>query len=148
MEIGSKILKLLQEQVSYYVSMKDAVARQTAYIEVMDVARLTSGSSEVRGLMRKIRDQEASLTPLRQSWGSLGSDRPVREKREMAGLVSTIRELIGEIQEVKDRNTSMIKQSMGKTRKQMADLNSQSKAARAYFHRRPEQAARFVDKAQ
>jgi len=147
MELGSKILKLLHEQVSHYVNMKDAVQKQTAYIEAMDVARLTSGSSEVRGLMRKIRDLEVSLTPLRHSWGSLGSDRPVVEKRAMDEVVDKIRELIGEIQEVKDRNASMIKQSMVDVRKQLTDLNSQSKAVRAYFQRRPGQAARFVDKA-
>ena len=96
--------------------------------------------------MRKIRDAEADLRPLRQSWSSLGHDRPPAEQREIDALVASIRELIVEIQETKNRNADLLKGAMDRVRKQMAGLNSQAKAAQAY-RPRPARAARFVDKA-
>ena len=145
MKIGREILKILKAQLGHYRSMGQAVSKQTAYIEAMDVGGLTTGTSEVRGLMRKIRDLEATLRPLRQGWTALGLDRPVAEKREIETVVASIRGLIAEVQEVKDRNAGLLKRSMGGVRKQMTGLNVQSKATRAYY-RQPPQAARFIDK--
>ena len=145
METGREIAKLLKVQVGHYRSMKQAVEKQTAYIDAMDVGGLTAGACEVRGLMRKIRDLDAGLRPLRQSWSTLGIDRPAPERREIEALIASIRMLITEIQEVKNQNTSLLTRSMERFRKQMAGLNTQSRAARAY-HRRPAQAARFVDR--
>ena len=144
--VGREILELLRLQQGHYGALKQAVEKQTAHIEATDIGRLTSGTSEVRGLMRKIRDAEADLRPLRQSWSSLGHDRPPAEQREIDALVASIRELIVEIQETKNRNADLLKGAMDRVRKQMAGLNSQAKAAQAY-RPRPARAARFVDKA-
>jgi len=144
--IGQDILRLLNLQQGYYVALKQAIQRQTVYIEAMDTGRLTAGTSEVRGVMRKIRDVEARLRPLRQSWGTLGIDRPAPERREIDALSASMRALITEIQDTKEHNENLLEAGMRQVRKQMAGLNSHSKAAQAYF-RRPAQAARFVDKA-
>lgn len=144
--IGQDIVTLLNLQQGHYVALKQAVQRQTAYIETLDTGRLTTGTSEVRGLMRKIRDVEARLRPLRQSWGILGIDRPVPERREIDALSASMRTLITEIQEAKEHNADLLETGMRQVRKQMAGLNSHSRAAQAYFPR-PTQAARFVDKA-
>ena len=145
MDTGREILKLLKAQQEHYLALKQAVQKQTTHIEAVDIGGLTAGTSEVRGLMRKIRDTEVALRPLRQSWSTLGIDRSPSERREIHTIIASIRAHILEIQEVKDRNTSLLSRSMDKIRKQMAGLNSQSKAARAYY-RRPTQAARFIDK--
>ena len=145
MDTGREILKLLKAQQDHYLALKQAVQKQTTHIEAVDIGRLTAGTSEARGLMRKIRDLEAALRPLRQSWSTLSVDGPPSERREIHTIIASIRGHILEIQEVKDRNTSLLSRSMEAVRKQMAGLNSQSKAARAYY-RRPTQPARFIDK--
>ena len=56
--VGQEIIELLRLQQGHYNALKQAVEKQTAHIEATDIGRLTSGTFEVRGLMRKIRDVE------------------------------------------------------------------------------------------
>ena len=146
-EVGQKIMLLLESQVAHYQSMKQAIEKQSAYIEVMDIGGLTAGTAETRALMRKIRDLEAELRPLRQSWKNLGLDRPVNEKRKIDLQVAQIRALIEAIQEKKDENKAHLEQSMEALRSQMTGLNTSTQAAQAYHRRSPSSApARFIDK--
>ena len=96
--------------------------------------------------MRKIRDLEASLRPLRQSWNSRAVDRGSGEQQEVESLIASIRESIVGIQEVRGRNETMLKTALGDVRAEMNGLKSRSRAAKAYQSpaRRPQ--ARFVDK--
>ena len=146
-EIGQKIAALLETQQGHYLSMKQAVEKQRAYIEAMDIGGLTVGTAETRSLMRKIRDLEAELRPLRQSWQNLGLDRPVTEKRAIDGLVQEIRGLIESIQEAKDENQTLLERSMEEVRAQMTGLKTRTRASQAY-HQRPgaPTTARFVDR--
>ena len=146
-EVGKKIMLLLESQAVHYQSMKQAVEKQATYIEALDVGGLTGGASETRALMRKIRDLEAELRPLRQSWTNFGLDRPVHEKRKIDGLVDQIRSTIESIQITKNENKVHLEQSMDQLRSQMTGLKASTQAARAY-HRRPQRVpvARFIDK--
>ena len=146
MKTGKEIASRLKDQLGHYVAMRLAVERQTGFIRAKDVGGLVSGATEVRGLMRKIRDLEASLRPLRQTWMSRAVDRPVNEQQEIEDLISSIRENIEAIQGLKDENESLLKEAMAETKKEMAGLRSQSQAARAYQGRQPDRHARFVDK--
>jgi len=145
-EVGQKIMLLLESQVGHYQSMKQALEKQAAYIEAMDIGGLTAGASETRALMRKIRDLEADLRPLRQSWRDLDWDRPVNEKRKIDALVDEIRALIESIQKIKDENKTNLEQSMEQLRAQMTGLKTSTQATQAY-HRRPATGspARFID---
>ena len=144
-ETGRKILALLEAQLGHYRAMKHAVEKQGTYIEVGDIGGLTTGTAEVRGVMRKIRDLEVDLRPLRQSWQNLGLDRPLVEKRQVDACVGKIRTQIEEIQAIKDGNAAMLERSMDVLRKEMTGFKSRSKATRAYY-RRPAPAARFIDR--
>ena len=144
MDVGKAIIEHLRAQEAHYLSIKLAVEKQTGFITAMDVGRLTSGTSEVRGLMHKVKDLETALRPLRQSWSNLGIDRPSADQREIESQIASIRGLIGDIQVAKDRNTSLLGQSMEKVREQMVGLNSRSSAARAYHVEKP-RPARFID---
>ena len=146
MEVGKAIIRHLRAQEGHYLSIKQAVEKQTGFITAMDTGRLTSGTTEVRGLMRKVRDLELTLRPLRQSWATMGIDRSMTEQREIESQIASIRGLIGAIQEAKERNTSLLVGSMDKVRGQMVGLNSRSSAARAYHSEKPQAAARFIDK--
>lgn len=147
-DVGQKIKTLLETQVKHYCAMKQAVEKQTAYIEALDIGGLTAGTSETRALMRKIRDLEAELRPLRQSWNNLGLDRPVVEKRQIDALIEDIRALITTIQQVKDHNQGLLERSMGQVRQEMTGLRKRKKIAHAYQSKPRLQAqARFIDRA-
>ena len=143
---GQEIVARLKTQLGHYLAMKQAVERQTGFIQAQDVGGLTSGTSEVRALMRKIRDLEASLRPFKQSWNSRAVDHAADEKLQIDDLVSSIRENIEAIQGIRDRNETLLKEAMGQTRSEINGLKSQSKAARAYRGRSENRQARFVDK--
>lgn len=146
-DVGQKIKAMLEAQVAHYRAMKQAVEKQTAYIEAMDIGGLTAGTSETRSLMRKIRDIEAELRPLRQSWNNLGLDRPVIEKRQIDSLIGDIRGLIGSIQETKDHNQSLLERSMRDVQQEMAGVKKRKKISNAYYQRpRVTTPARFIDK--
>ena len=146
MKTGQEIVAKLKAQLGHYLAMKQAVERQTAFIQARDIGGLTSGTTEVRGLMRKIRDLEASLRPFKQSWNSRAVDQAPGEKLQIETLVSSIREHIEAIQELRDTNQALLKEAMGKAKDEMSGLRSQSSAARAYQGRPVERQARFVDK--
>jgi len=145
-DAGQKIKTLLDSQLGYYRAMKLAVEKQTAYIEAMDIGGLTAGTSETRSLMRKIRDIEATLRPLRQSWNNLGIDRPVVEKRLIDDVIVDIRALIESIQSVKDHNQTLLERSMEEVRQQMTGLKKRQQMSKAY-QPKPQVAAsaRFID---
>ena len=147
MNTGNQINTFLETQLEHYESMKHVVEKQTQFIEVMDIGGLTVGTSEVRGLMRKIRDIEAALRPHRQGWRNLGLDQPVKEKRRMDELAYAIRAQIEQIQEIKDHNELLLEKSMEGVRKQMTGLKTGAQATRAYVKRTPiAPAARFIDR--
>jgi ABC-type phosphate transport system auxiliary subunit len=146
MHTGQEIIDRLRTQLGHYRAMKLAVDRQTSFIQVRDVGGLTAGASEVRGLMRKIRDLDVSLRPLRQSWRSKAVDRASSEQQEIETLISTIRERIEAIQAVRDRNEALLKDALGKAQTEMNGLRSQSRAARASQNRTARRPARFLDK--
>jgi len=145
-DVGQKIKALLDTQLGHYRVMKQAVEKQTAYIEAMDIGGLTAGTSETRSLMRKIRDLEAELRPLRQSWNNLGLDRPVIEKRQIDGVIDEIRELIESIQTVKNYNQTLLERSMDGVRQQMTGLKKQKQISKAYQPKPQAVAARFIDR--
>ena len=132
METGQELIKRLTVQQSQYGALKDAVTRQSAHIRAMDVGGLTTDMTEIRSLMRKVRDLEADLRPLRQSWHSLGLDRSPSERREVDDIVDAIRETVDEIQALKGENETLLKARMGDLRKEMAGVQTQGRAARAY----------------
>ncbi|MFT5366215.1 MAG: hypothetical protein ACI8V2_001162 [Candidatus Latescibacterota bacterium] len=147
--VGQKINTLLNTQFGHYRSMKQAVEKQTAYIEAMDIGGLTAGASETRSLMRKIRDLEAELRPLRQGWNNLGWDRPVMEKRLIDGIIDEIRAMIEEIQTVKNYNQTMLERSMEGVRQQITGLKKQTQVSKAYQPRpRVATPARFIDRSE
>jgi len=148
METGQEILKVLKKQRGHYVAMGEAVDKQTAQIEAMDIGGLAAGASEVRGLMRKIRDIEAGFRPLRQSWGARTVSRPSSEQDAIETIVEEIKDLISDIQKTKDRNSTLLKKRMSSLKAQMTGLQTQAKAARAYGAplAPKETAARFIDK--
>lgn len=146
MKTGKEIVERLKTQLGHYADMEAAVERQTGFIQARDIAGLAAGASEVRGLMRKIRDLDASLRPLKQSWNSRAVDRGAEERQEIDGLITSIRQRIEAIQALKDRNETLLKEAMGKVRSEMTGLRSQSRAARAYQGRGGRRPARFVDK--
>ena len=65
MDTGKELIRMLVEQKDHYDALKHVVVRQATHIETMDVGKLASDTAEVRGLMRKVRDLEASIRPLR-----------------------------------------------------------------------------------
>ena len=144
-DVGQKIKALLDAQFGHYFVMKKVVEKQTAYIEAMDIGGLTAGASETRSLMRKIRDLEAELRPLRQSWNNLGLDRPVMEKRQIDGVIDEIRDIIASIQAVKDHNQTLLERSMGGVRQEMTGLKKRKQISKAYHPRPKVAAARFID---
>jgi hypothetical protein len=145
-DAGQKIKTLLDTQLGYYQAMKLAVEKQTAYIEAMDIGGLTAGASETRSLMRKIRDIEATLRPLRQSWNNLGMDRLVVVKRQIDDIIVDIRTLIESIQTVKNHNQVILERSMEDVRQQMTGIKKRQKISKAY-QPKPQVAApaRFID---
>ncbi|MGA1197548.1 MAG: flagellar export chaperone FlgN [Candidatus Latescibacterota bacterium] len=146
-DAGQKIEALLEAQLKYYRAMKLAVEKQTAYIEAMDIGGLTTGTSETRALMRKVRDLEAELRPLRQSWNNLGLDRPVIEKRRIDGLIDEMRSLLESIQVLKDHNQSLLERSMEDVRQQLSGLKKRKQMSNAYQPKpRMATAARFIDR--
>jgi len=137
METGQELIKRLTVQQGQYQALKDAVMRQATHIHAMDVAGLTTDMTEIRSLMRKVRDLEAGLRPMRQSWHSLGLDRMPSERREVDDLVDGIRETVEEIQTIKGENEVLLKSRMGDLRKEMSGLQTQGKAALAYQGPKP-----------
>ena len=133
MDTGKELVKLLEAQKRHYRALKDVVVRQTTHIEAMDVGALASDTAEVRGLMRKVRDMEVSIRPLRQSWGTMGLDRAPADRRRVETVVGAVRSTVEEIQEIKDRNATMLQDRMVDLKKQMAGLEHQGKAAHAYY---------------
>ena len=81
--------------------------------------------------MRKIRDLEAELRPLRQSWNNLGLDRPVMEKRQIDGVIDEIREMIASIQTVKNHNQALLERSMDGVRQEMTGLKKRKQISNA-----------------
>ena len=150
METGQELITRLVCQRSQYDALKEAVMRQTSHIQVLNVEGLTTDLTEIRSLMRKVRDLEADLRPLRQSWHSLGLDRDPAERREVDQLVEGIRETVEEIQTVKSENETILKSRTADLRKEMSSLQAQGKAAIAYQGPNPaeraSQSSRFVDK--
>jgi hypothetical protein len=148
-DLGQKIRILLDKQLGHYNAMNQAVEKQTAYIEAMDVGGLTAGASETRSLMRKINDLEAELRPLRQSWNNLGMNRPVLEKRLIDRVIESMRVEIESIQAVKNRNQAMLEKSMGSVRQQLTGLKKRKQVSNAYKPREKSMAsARFVDRSE
>jgi hypothetical protein len=149
MTTGQEILKQLRSQQGHYLALKAAIVKQTGHIEEGDIDGLTAGTSEVRGLMRQIRDGESRLRPLKQSWANLDLDKPVLEKREISSMIASIRDSITEIQEIKDQNKERLEAGMVRVKKEMTERKTQSKAVRAYRsqgHKQLDQPARFIDK--
>ena len=146
-DVGMQIKALLDKQLTHYRAMKQVVERQTGYIEAMDIGGLTASTAETRALMRKIRDIEADLRPLRQGWNNLGLDRPVVIKRQIDAQIEELRELIEGVQAAKDRNKAMLERSMEDVRKQMTGLKLRKHASQAYRGRpAAKPAARFIDR--
>lgn len=133
MDTGKELVKLLEAQKRHYSALKDVVVRQTTHIEAMDVGKLASDTAEVRDLMRKVRDMEVSIRPLRQSWGNMGLDRDPSDRRSVDTVVGAVRSTVEEIQEIKAHNATMLQERMGDLKKQMAGLQHQGKAAHAYY---------------
>ena len=131
-DTGKEIVKVLDRQRLHYVAMRDVVDRQTAHIRAMDIGRLAAGASEVRGLMRKIRDLETEFRPLRQTWGAKAVSRPASEQEAIEALVGEIKGLIGDIQVSRDGNAALLNEKMTGLKAQMAGLQTQSSVARAY----------------
>lgn len=150
LETGQELIKRLTVQQNHYGALKAAVTRQSAHIRAMDVAGLTTDMTEIRSLMRKVRDLEADLRPLRQSWHSLGLDRSPTERREVDDLVEGIRETVDEIQTLKTENETLLKARMGDLRKEMAGVQTQGNAARAYQNPKGPEVkapkAKFIDR--
>ena len=150
METGQELIKRLTVQQKHYGDLKEAVVRQSTHIRAMDVAGLTTDMTEIRSLMRKVRDLEAGLRPLRQSWHSLGLDRMPSERREVDDLVDGIRDRVEEIQELKGENETLLKARMGDLRKEMSGVQTQGKAALAYQGTKPADRgpapAKFIDR--
>ena len=150
METGQELIKRLKVQQDHYGALRDVVTRQTTHIKDSDVAGLTTDMAEIRALMRKVRDMEAGLRPLRQSWHSLGLDRGHSERQEVDDLVSAIRETVDEIQSLKGENETLLKSRMGDIKKEMAEVRTQGKAAIAYQGPRSAERsappARFIDR--
>ncbi len=132
METGQELIRRLTRQQDQYLALKDAVTRQAGNIRVMDVGGLTTDMTEIRSLMRKVRDLEADLRPLRQSWHSLGLDRDPSERRAVDTLVDSIRNAVEEIQTAKGENETLLKTRMGDLRKEMSGVQTQGRAALAY----------------
>lgn len=132
MDTGQELIGRLQRQKEQYLGLKEAVTRQAVHIKAVDVAGMATDMTEIRSLMRKIRDMEADLRPLRQSWHSLGLDRDPAERRRVDDLVDEIRQIVEAIQAVKAENETLLKARMGGLRKEMTGLNTQGKAALAY----------------
>lgn len=149
METGKELAKALEVQKVQYGALRQAMERQTTHIEALDVAGLTTDTAEIRGLMRKVRDVEASLRPLRQSWSTMGLDRDPEEKREVDAMIESVRGTIGDIQGIKDQNAKMLQERMSDIRAQMAELQTQGKAAQAYYgpNEGARASARFIDQA-
>ena len=116
----------------------------------MDIGGLTTDMAEIRSMMRKVKDLEVDLRPLRQSWHSLGLDRAPAERRGVDTLVDSIRSIVDEIQTSKDETATLLKARMGDLRKEMAGLQTKSKAALAYqgpkSTGRATNAAKFIDR--
>ncbi|HAA75291.1 TPA: hypothetical protein DCE37_09245 [Candidatus Latescibacteria bacterium] len=150
MDTGQNLIARLNIQQDQYLALKDAVTRQATHIRAMDVAGLTTDMAETRSLMRKVRDLEADLRPLRQSWHSLGLDREPSERRVVDELVDNIRETVEEIQAIKAENETLLKSRMGDLRKEMSGLQTQGKAALAYqgpkSTERAAPPAKFIDR--
>ena len=148
MDTAKEILKVLGSQREHYVAMREAIDKQTAYIEAMDIGRLTAGASQVRSLMRKIRDLDARFRPLRQSWTARSVERLPSREEAIDLAVTEIKSLIGSIQESRDRNATLLKQNMSRLKVQMTGLETQAKAALAYGGKAApkEPPARFIDK--
>tara|TARA_Y100000588_G_scaffold350741_1_gene402071 strand:+ start:87 stop:542 length:456 start_codon:yes stop_codon:yes gene_type:complete len=150
MDTGKELIRMLAEQKDHYDALKHVVVRQATHIETMDVGKLASDTAEVRGLMRKVRDLDASIRPLRQSWGNMGLDRDPADRRDVESVVGEVRGVVEEIQEIKDRNATMLQERMGDLRKQMAGLQTQGKAAHAYYGPRKSGGippSKFIDQA-
>ena len=150
METGQELIKRLTRQESQYLALKEAVIRQATHIRAVNVGGLTTDMAEIRSLMRKVRDLEADLRPLRQTWHSLGLDRSPIERRGVEALVDSIREIVDEIQTAKGENETLLKSRMGDLRKEMSGLQTQGKAALAYQGTKPTEraahAAKFIDR--
>ncbi len=150
METGQELIKRLTIQESQYRALKDAVTRQATHIRAMDIGGLTTDMAEIRSLMRKVKDLEVDLRPLRQSWHSLGLDRLPIERRGVEALVDGIREIVDEIQAAKGKNETLLKARMGDLRKEMSGLQTQGNAALAYQGRKPAERAapkpKFIDR--
>ena len=150
METGQELIKRLTVQHNHYGALKDAVTRQSAHIRAMDVVGLTTDMTEIRSLMKKVRDLEAGLRPLRQSWYSLGLDRSPAERRSVDELAERIRDKVEEIQSLKGENETLLKARMGDLRKEMSGVQTQGKAALAYQGSKPAERganpSRFIDR--
>ncbi|MEE2753915.1 MAG: flagellar export chaperone FlgN [Candidatus Latescibacterota bacterium] len=150
MEIGQELIERLTRQEGQYASLKEALMRQATHIRAMDIGGLTTDTTEIRSLMRKVKNLEADLRPLRQSWHSLGLDRLPVERREVDDLVGNIREFVEEIQTVKGENETLLTSHMAGIRKEMTGVQTQGKAALAYQGPRPTElaksGAKFIDR--
>lgn len=133
------------DQQVHFLLMLQAVKKQTSNIEEMEIGGIVTMTSELRSLMKKIRDIEAKLRPLQQKWLKLDENCWATENQKIDKTVSTIRDLISQVQVVKDKNKNLLKQSIDGVRKQLTGLNAHSKVTRAYYRQLP-QNARFIDK--
>lgn len=133
------------DQQVHFLLMLQAVKKQTSNIEEMEIGGIVTTTSELRSLMKKIRDIEAKLRPLQQKWLKLDENCWATENQKIDKIVSTIRDLISQVQVVKDKNKNLLKQSIDGVRKQLTGLNAHSKVTRAYYPQLP-QNARFIDK--
>ena len=145
-EAADEIIQHLKSQQIHYEAMRAAVEMQTGFIQSRDVGGLIAGTAEVRGIMRKIRDLEAKLRPLRQTWSTLGHERRLGSKTEIQDLVEILRAKILQIQEIKGKNQELLEGSMASLQKDLGQMKSKSKAAIAYHHRPKEDQARFIDR--
>jgi hypothetical protein len=150
MDTGKELIERLKRQESQYISLREAVTRQSTHIKAMNITGLTTDITEIRSLMRKVRDLEAGLRPLRQSWHSLGLDRQPLVRREVDEIVDNIRTLVEEIQTAKEENEVLLTSRMGDIRKEMSGLKTKGNAALAYQVTptvdRPAPKAKFIDR--
>lgn len=146
MEIGQELIERLTCQEGQYASLKEALMRQATHIRAMDIGGLTTDMTEIRSLMRKVKNLEADLRPLRQSWHSLSLDRLPVERRQVDDLVGKIREFVGEIQTIKGENETLLTSHMAAIRKEMTGVQTQGKAALAYQGPRPTELAKSAPK--
>ena len=129
-----KALEILDQQYVHYQTMYQVSSEQRRFIEGEDLSRLDVSFERMHRLMDQIRLHQAGMPDL----GENGMQLELQERR------AKLREIITELDELRQVNERSVKQLLERTRGELRQFGQGRRAIRKYQNSQV-QGARFFD---